>query len=148
MPPESDAEFKRALAVALRMLRARDRFEAEVRARCASKAFTDAVIEPVVAFLKQMRFLDDERLSKHLANLWTQEKCWPPPRVAAELERRGAPSQCVESALQELPDEVETARRFAQTCRLGKSDLMKRLTAAGFSQDAIESAIAYLPVRT
>ncbi|MCH8275129.1 MAG: regulatory protein RecX [Armatimonadetes bacterium] len=141
-------EPSQALSIALKMLRARDRFEAEIRAKCGEKECDEAAVEKAVAFLRSKGMLHDFRLAAHLAERWTEEKCWGPLRVRAELERRDAPAEAIEDALASLPDETETARRFAARAKSQKPEtLARRLSAAGFSEECVLSVAGTSPDR-
>lgn len=132
-----DPDKTKALEIALKMLRARDRFEAEIRARCASEGCSDEEIELALDALRLRRFVDDKRVAKNVAYQLTQKKAWPPARIEAELRGRGASEEAVEHALRSLPPEEQTVSRFARMQKATGSALARKLYAFGFSEDAI-----------
>ncbi len=132
-----DPERTEALEIALRMLRVRDRFESEIRARCAVEECSPEEIDAAIESLRAKRFIDDRRVAKGLAFKLTQAKAWAPARIEAELRHRGADESAIEDALRALPEESKTVARFARMQRVSGSALARKLFSAGFSEDAI-----------
>jgi SOS response regulatory protein OraA/RecX len=130
-------ERTRALEIALKMLRVRDRFESEIRARCINEGCSDEEIELALDSLRLRRFVDDKRIAKNLAYQFTQRKAWPPAKIEAELRGRGAGEDVIENALRSLPPEDKTVSRYARMQRVSGSALARKLYAIGFSEDAI-----------
>ena len=56
-----DEAFTAALAAALKRLRSRERFEAELRAYLVAKGFEEATVDAVLAHLKVKGMLSDGR---------------------------------------------------------------------------------------
>ena len=93
MKQGADPEYDQALAMALKMLRARNRLSAEVRARCLSKGCNHKKIEAVLYYLVQKGILKDDSVACDLANSWLAEKGWGPLRIETELCTRGLDPQ-------------------------------------------------------
>jgi SOS response regulatory protein OraA/RecX len=132
-----DPEKTKALEVALRMLRVRDRFESEIRARCADEGCSQSEIEAAIDSLRLRKFVDDRRVAKNLAFKLTQTKAWAPARIESELRHRGASEEAIDDALRSLPDESATLARFVRMQRAKGSALARKLCSAGFSEDAV-----------
>lgn len=132
-----DPGKKKALEIALRMLRVRDRFESEIRARCADEGCSESEIDAAVESLRSRRFVDDRRVARNLAFKLTQSKAWPPTRIEVELRHRGASEEAIDDALRSLPDESITIVKFARMQKATGSALARKLYSAGFSEDAV-----------
>lgn len=130
-------EKTKALEIALKMLRVRDRFEAEIRARCINEGCAKDEIELALDSLRLRRFVDDKRIAKNIAHQLTQKKAWPPAKIEAELRGRGAGEEAIENALRSLPPEEKTVSRYARMQRATGSALARKLYSVGFSEDAI-----------
>jgi regulatory protein len=99
-PPDAAA----ALEIALRFLgtRPRTRWELERRLRAAGAA--DAVLDPVLARLAELGYLDDDAFARY----WTEQRDRHAPRgrrmVEAELRQRGVTRDVIERLRSEPAD--------------------------------------------
>src|SRR3954466_2804919 len=112
---------QRALELALRMLNARERTEAELRASLAQRGCASDVIDDVLVATRQEGFVDDAGYARRFAEDRRLLDRWGSERIARDLERRGVERELVEQALagQGREDELAVAielldRRFPQ----------------------------------
>jgi regulatory protein len=107
----------------------------------------DAVINTVVAQLKEKRYLDDQSYAETYARLRQQNEKLGIRRVRQSLRQRGVPSQIVSQAVEARyadTDEEALARQYLDRKRIPKPEspkdtarVMRRLVAAGFSTGVI-----------
>lgn len=94
--------YERTLARAFRLLSAKPRSEAELRARLSEKEWADAEnVERVLARLKELGYLND----KHFAASYTASRLTAKPlgrnRLRRDLQRKKVAPQVTEQALNE-----------------------------------------------
>ncbi len=139
-------DFTDALKKALNKLQASERFESEVRA-CLTVYETD-VVEEVLTYLEKHRLLSDERAAEQTLRNRSGSKTVGRERLVGELEKRGAPSDIIDSILPDAETERERLRallqsKFQPTADRGKAG--RFLFSRGFSEDDIGSELdAYL----
>jgi regulatory protein len=107
----------------------------------------DAVIDTVVAQLKEKRYLDDQSYAETYARLRQQNEKLGQRRVRQTLSQRGVPAQIVSQAVEARyadTDEEALARQHLERKRIRKpgneketARVMRRLVAAGFSTSVI-----------
>ncbi|PKB78890.1 MAG: hypothetical protein BZY88_16125 [SAR202 cluster bacterium Io17-Chloro-G9] len=147
----ADKPFNQARTAALRFLSHRSRSEAEVRRRLGT-AHTGEVVDRVVGWLKDRRYLDDEAF----AGEWRRQREIRRPRGAGmirqELSRLGVDREVVEAALEGF-DSAESAYLAAQkpAARLQNADharfkqrLWGHLQRRGFEPEVIGKTIQRL----
>lgn len=147
----TDATFNRARTAALRFLAHRSRSEAEVRRRLES-AHTGEVVDRVIAWLRDQRYLDDAAF----ASEWRRQRELRRPRgqglIRRELSRLGVSREMVETALEGF-DDAENAYLAAQkpAARLKdtgyarfKARLWGHLQRRGFQADVIGKTVQRL----
>jgi len=148
-----DPELSRAREFALRLLDYRDRSESELRERLARKGFSPGSADEVLAGLKRLGLVDDERF----ARLWVRSRLSGRPRagflLGLELARKGVSRNIIEATLAELlPPEreralaAELARRQAGRYRGDDPETARRklwayLGRRGFRAEQAEEAI-------
>ena len=133
--------FDEALDRCLRLLARKDRFESELRQRLAT--VPEDVQDRVIAHLKKRRMVDDGRAAEEYARSRSGRRTLSSSALAAELERRGAPSGVVDSVNTRPDQEAATAllestfsRSPANRARAGRT-----LARRGFEAEEIESAL-------
>ena len=127
MHPQSNT-----FALALKLLKARDRFESEVRGILTAASSPTSEIDEAISALRNLGFLNDDRLAERTAQKLAA-KFWPRERIRRHLEDLAAPTYSV--AL--LPSDMETARRLAiKSGRLGAA-LARKLSSAGFDAEVV-----------
>ena len=96
------------MQAALRLLRSRDRTEAEIRTALLSKGFEDAEIGLVLSELAKYCYIDDTRVAERAVEKAARDQSG---RLLVEhkLTLRGVPEDEIEKALADMPDETELA---------------------------------------
>jgi regulatory protein len=153
-PDEEDEAYRKAMKRAGRLLASRSRSEHEVRERLGRAGYEGAVVDRVVARLRDLRLVDDLAF----ARVWVAERSVSrgPALLADELRRKGVAEDTIQEALEAARrDEVGAAVEraglwaprvagrplFEQAARI-REMLLRR----GFSHDAAEEAVkAVLP---
>jgi regulatory protein len=96
----SDAESRRrALELALRMLNARERTEAELRSSLERRRFESDVVGDVVGTLVAEGLIDDTSYARRFADDRRLLDGWGSERIARDLDRRGIKRELVDEAL-------------------------------------------------
>ena len=85
---------------ALRYLGPRDHTTKEVASHLKEKGFSAEDIEPVIAFLKDCRYVDDEDFAQRFV-IMSIEKGRGPGRIRHDLEEKGIPSSLIRILLEE-----------------------------------------------
>lgn len=131
--PQSDT-----LAHALKLLKARDRFESELRGLLAAASSPSSEIDEAISALKSLGFLDDARHASAIAARLSRTKLWARRRIVADLRHRGASRGDAATACESLPEDRETAALFVRKCKCQGAALARRLAAAGYDHALIE----------
>jgi len=152
---DDDKPLQRARAVALRFLADRARTEAQVRARLA-RAELDAHADPVVAWLRDLGYLDDVAYARARARALTAPGKLGPRAAERRLlsagVAAGATRAAVTEALAEAPGgEVARCRVLAERRAQGapldgldertRARLARFLLGRGFSGAAVQAAL-------
>ena len=130
MQPQS-----KTFALALKLLKARDRFESEVRGNLTAASSLDSEIDEAISALRALGFLDDARLAARTAERLSKEKLWSRDRIRAHLESLGAPT----AAVNDLEGDRVVAERLARKSRKEGPALARRLAAAGFDEETVRA---------
>lgn len=127
-----------ALAVAGRALRARDLSEQRLAERLAGAAVAPAAVAESLDLLTGAGLVDDGRFARGRAQVLA-ERGYGDAAIEHDLERQGVAGELVKAALEELPDELERARKLVE--RRGQGARTARyLAAKGFGEDAVQAA--------
>jgi regulatory protein len=107
--PGDDASLRlqRALDTAYRYLARRDRTVGEMRRHLEGKRVEPAVIEQVIASLREQRYLDDARYARTFAEDRRALDGWGPDRIARRLTQLGIAPEDIEAALADRGREDE-----------------------------------------
>ncbi|MDQ2986708.1 MAG: RecX family transcriptional regulator [Armatimonadota bacterium] len=132
MQPQS-----KTFALALKLLRARDRFESEIRGYLVANSSPESEIDEAISALRDLKFVDDDRLAATEAERLSREKLWSRRRIRTHLEARGA--ELADSALALLPDDEAVASKLAAKTRRHGPALARSLAAAGFDEHIVRS---------
>ncbi len=139
-----EPEFERALKIALRMLRASDKFRAEIEARLIARGFETQTVEAVLRWLSDKGVLNDERTLSNAFERLASDRCWGSERIRAALTERGAPEDRLAGlmASRSIGDERKAARKALQKKGVRTRASAGRLLASlGFEEELIESAL-------
>jgi regulatory protein len=127
-----------ALAIAARALRARDLSEERLAQRLARAAVAPTTAAESLQLLGRAGIVDDARFARRRAEALV-ERGYGDAAIEHDLERQGLAGEAVTAALEELPDELERARRLVE--RRGRGPKTARyLASKGFGEEAIEAA--------
>jgi regulatory protein len=134
-----------AIKLALRLLKARDRSEAELRRRLEEKGVPAGEVGDVLRRLREKRLLDDERTARN----WTESALRAghgPERIRATLRSRGVEAPAEMSAAEEERRAWEAlVKRAARLQGLGVEAQARRLSSflagRGYSSECVERVI-------
>ncbi len=143
------SEYNRARDRALYLLGLRDYACKELTKKLLTEA-RPAIAEQVVARLREVGLLDDERYAERLAQSLSRSKQYPKRRVAQELQRRGVDRETAGNAAEEIDcaDDklalalIEKKYYNKMSDRESRQKVMAALARRGFSYEAIRQAIA------
>lgn len=138
----TETAFQDALATALKRLKTSDRLESEVRQSLAK--YPAPIVEQVVSYLRQRKFIDDERFVARSVEGNTGKRAIGDALITDRLTRRGADESLVVEIVKTSEDEptrIDTLLRgkFKPTDDFRKA--ARFLGGRGFSEEAIESGI-------
>jgi len=140
--------------LALRFLSYRMRSEQEVRRRLAKEGISPEIGTEVIAYLRDLNFLDDEAFAMAFARDAALGKKWGPHRIARKLREAGVGDDQIEAALKEVRNTLEDGeivrvlaqKRWAQLARVDdprkrKKRLFDYLSRRGFDFDNIRKIV-------
>ena len=129
---------------AVRLLAARPHFRRELAQKLAARGLPAGEVEAALDRLTSEGYLDDRAAAESLIRSRLSRGAEGRLRLAAELARRGAPSEIAAAALDsllpddDLPAAREAARRFRRGSKSGDpAALARHLARKGFSRRAI-----------
>jgi SOS response regulatory protein OraA/RecX len=128
----------KTFALALKLLKARDRFESEVRGNLTAASSPTSEIDEAISALRALGFLNDERLAVATALRLSRQKLWPKERIRIHLEELGAPTG---AALADLPEDLEVAQRLAKKRGRTGAALARSLSSAGFDEETVRAIV-------
>ena len=142
------------MSIALDLLSRRDRSESELRKRLLVREIHEEEIETVIARLKELNYLDDQKLATRLAASAVNSGRGYGIRLALDLAKKGIPRDIADEALatittdydeQELVREL-LARKFpnfdkSTADNREKIRVMNFLLRRGFSRSAVFEAM-------
>lgn len=131
------------MQAALRLLRSRDRTEAEIQEALASKGFPTEQVEQVLKTLKMARYVDDARIAERAVELATREHKGA-GRVESDLQSRGAAQEAIDLAISSATNKDELAElAFWKTRKPGDTPgrAAARLARRGFDEDTVRAVI-------
>ncbi len=150
-------EYTKFQNIAIKFLSYRPRSEKELREKLLKKRAPQEVLEEVIGFLKEQKFLSDEEFVKW----WIRQRTEFNPKSARiiklELRQKGIDQDTIEKALIEHASEELTvsdlekaktlvAKRIGKYKGLSKYELLQKLSPylgrRGFDYDTIKEAIS------
>jgi regulatory protein len=131
------------MQAALRLLRSRDRTEAEIRTALSAKGFEDAEIGLVLVALTKYRYVDDSRVAERTVERASRDQSG---RLLVEhkLSLRGVAEEEIVRALASLPEETDLAEEaFWKSRKPGDTPARAaaRLARKGFDEDTVRTVI-------
>jgi regulatory protein len=131
------------MQAALRLLRARDRTEAELRLSLLTKGFKEPEVGLVLKTLAEARYVDDRRVAERVVEKSVLEASGH-LLVEHRLRERGVGPDEAEGALGSLPDQAELAERaFWKLRKPGDTPARaaSRLERKGFDEETVRAVI-------
>lgn len=138
MKPGLDPEYDQALAMALKMLRARDWLTAEIRARCLSKGCNPEKTEQVLDYLVQKSILNDEPIANALAESWIAEKSWGPLRIENELVSKGLEQETAQQIALSKDYSQSFQRAVKKQANKSPEGIKRRLYQLGYPEETLD----------
>ncbi|MDE1161012.1 MAG: regulatory protein RecX [Acidobacteriaceae bacterium] len=154
--PRAPKGYTELLDFAVKSLGAKMKSERDLRRKLAERASPDddgrADVERVMAKLKELGYLSDERFAADYARLRQENEKLGRRRVQQGLMQKGVPSAVANEAIGAQYDEVDEvvlARQYVERKRLKPpsgdrekkaketAKIMRRLVAAGFSSRSV-----------
>lgn len=140
------SSFNECLEAAIRLLKARDRFQSELQAGLEAKGFGPEDIKAVLAHLLRRKLIDDRNLIENLAARMSGRRAVGAERLRAELIKRGAPEELIDEYLANSPPENPQAAMVALlSSKFKPTDDRARgarfLLGRGFDPNEIESPL-------
>ncbi len=142
MPEEE--QYHEALKLALKKLRTKDRFEAEVREFLSE--FPPSVVDRAITRLKERRIIDDTKTTLNLTERYSGRRSVGLEKLRTELLERGAPEEIVNTALSEFADSESERILLTLAAKFSPTDdarlkAARFLSSRGFQEEGIESAL-------
>ena len=127
---------------AVALLAVRPHFRRELQAKLAARGHPETEIEAALDRLAAERYLDDPATARGFVEMRLARGAEGRARLAAELERRGAPPEAVAAALADLPEDdlaaaQEAAARWRRKGGADPAALARHLARKGFSVRAV-----------
>ena len=131
---------------AFRALARRARSEAEIAALLAARGASATLIHRVLARLRALGYVDDDKLAAELAERW-QERGFGSLRIQAELRRLEIDEAIVERMTPDTSEQRDRARRVLERTfppaelgdRKGLARAARFLAGRGFPAEVIDS---------
>ena len=147
---EREVLDQRARERCLNLLKDSDRSESQLRARLSRESFPKAVIDRAVEFLKEYRYVDDQRMADYYMERGSRLKSRR--QLVWELSGKGMDQETIQNALGKALPESEAICRLAMKRTGGRppetpQELRKLygyLGRKGFSFEEIRSALEEL----
>jgi len=142
--PVESGSYSLALEIALKKLRSQARFESEIRQFL--EEFPEEITERVIQFLRERRIVDDSKTTQSLIERYSGRRTVGTERIRAELSKRGAPEEMIETALAGLPASEGNSMLLVLEAKFGttlppRAKAARFLYSRGFPEDEIESAL-------
>ncbi len=145
-----EEQFRHCRDDAFRLLSYRARSEKELRERLDKKGYSPEVVEKVIARLRELGIVDDEKLAREYVEARIAVGHKGKFRVKQELLKKGIDREKIEAALREAPSELEAAKMVVEHYlpryrKLDPSTRMRRLygllARRGFSAETVEQVL-------
>lgn len=131
------------MQAALRLLRTRDRTEAELRLSLSTKGFKEPEVGLVLKSLEEARYVDDKRVAEREVEKAVLEASGH-LLVEHKLQQRGVEEGRIDDALSNLPDQLALAEQaFWKNRKPGDTPARAagRLARKGFDEDTIQAVV-------
>ena len=150
-----EAALGRAKARALKLLTVKSRTEAEMERRLKELGYDDAVVAPVIAWLRSLWYRDDEAFAVEWVRARGPGKRLGARRLALELRRKGVAGPVAERAARGVTQADEeawafelAAKKLSSMGELPREKTMRRiyglLERRGFGREVIARVLSRL----
>ena len=146
----AETPLERAKARALKLLEGRDYGRAELAAKLVEKGEEPEAAEQAAERMAELGFVNDGNYAGMVVRHYAA-KGFGRQRIREKLRRRRLPRELWDAALEELPDQTETADRLLEMRLRGRAPEGEELRRAcayllrrGFSWDEVREAAARL----
>ncbi len=130
-------EYDKALAMALKMLRARDRLSTEIRARCLYEGISESQTNQVLEFLQKKRLTNDSEVATNLVTKWSEEKGWGPIRLQSELVKKGLDENLAEQVAGAVDLHTGLKKAMSKLTKKSADEIKRSLYRFGYSEEFI-----------
>ena len=143
---ESEADLRKALAAAYRVLARRSHSQEELKAKLIKKGFAPKVTAQALEFIARQGYVNDEQSSLQWALNLVEKRCWGRHKITAYLQRKGISRELIDKAQKQVWREFDESAvaRAALKKQYGHSPakpsiekMFRFLKARGFTQEAI-----------
>lgn len=145
-----------ALKYAFKLLGYRDRSEKELSEKLTLKGFSEKAAGEAVAYLKERKFIDDERLAERLKTDAVERRHLGARGVRSYLIKRGIPREIIDRLSGEEADYADSAKELVEKklryMKASDPETVKRrlwglLARKGFSYDTINKVMKNLNIK-
>lgn len=155
MPKSNSREIKRAKDYAFRLLKFRPRAEGELILRLKKKKFSQEIINQIISYLKEKKFIDDEDFAKS----WVESRIRIPlgiNRLKVELKAKGINQDIISRVLENAKQQYDQSEvvnqlakeKFSRLKNLDSNKAKRRIYAyllrRGFPRDMVIDTINQL----
>lgn len=148
----SKCQYRKAYNKAIRLLSTRQRSESELRKKLRDQNFEEKIIESILAKLKELNYIDDEKFCK----LWIEDRMLLKPtgkrKLNTELIEKGIDPEIINEALlncdcDDLNIALSLIKKKAERGNLHKLDdafyrkITRYLLYRGFGYDTVHEAL-------
>ena len=144
---------KRIKERALYLLKAADKTEYEIRTKLRQAFYPEELIDYAVDFLKQYRYIDDQRYAQNYINLYAERRSRR--NISQKLMQKGISRELVNEILDERENELgescekeliyELLRNFRETDKKAENRMIGYLLRRGFGMDDVLYCIRHEP---
>jgi regulatory protein len=143
------SDYERGLSYAIDCIARGPKTVKEIRDKLKVKTVRDEAADRIIARLKELNYLDDERYAADYAESYGESK--GKLRIRQELYQKGIKSAYIDAALQEMGDELSAAKALSEKYLKGRKcegkereQLIRYLAGRGYSFDLIRDALKSL----
>lgn len=144
--PEPPQTYEAVLRRALNLLKSRNYLEAELKLRLESEDCPKEVVDSVLQFLIERRFLDDQRTIEQTVDRASGRRAIGRNKLQNELIARGLPAEEAKQAVRIRTDTEEQsiiAELLEKKGRIGadRARYGRFLLSRGFESEAVDAAL-------
>lgn len=135
-------ELDQAKKIALRWLSYRPRTEAEICTRLKQKGFHQGVVDPIIEYLKDFKYVDDRSFAEQWVKYRLEKKKKSKRLLYTELRNKGIDGVIAAEVLESITDEEEYIMAVEQAKKRTEkghawSSTARHLVRQGFPNDVV-----------